>query len=101
MQSLVGWNPKLNLPTLGHPPSDEPAYRYLLQISRISPGNAFIRICGFLHALFDQAAVVVQSLVNPTAASCFREYMEKDMLFQNHGGNRVQFYQKVVDIAKV
>ena len=84
---------------LGHPPSDQPALDYLGGTSE--KRDAFFRSCAFLHALFCQAAAVVQGFQNSAAASSFREYMTKDMMFRQHGENRVDFYQKVVENAKV
>ncbi|KAF8554213.1 hypothetical protein OG21DRAFT_1484826 [Imleria badia] len=82
----------------GYPPSDKPAYEYL--IGSNSQRDAFLRSCSFLHALFLQTATVVEGFKDAPDAGQLREYMKKGMQYDFHGECRRNFHEAVETHAK-
>jgi hypothetical protein len=83
----------------GYPPSDKSTYHYL--VGSESQWEAFLRSCSFLHALFLQTTVVVNTFTGGGADKKFRDYMKEDMAAHAHGERRTKFYDDVESKAAV
>ncbi|KAF8554216.1 hypothetical protein OG21DRAFT_1509127 [Imleria badia] len=79
----------------GHPPRDGPAYDYLHTLPTIVQQDAFRRSCSFLHALFLEAALLLENINERPAAGPFRDYMNQGMQFGSNGEGRTTFYEAV------
>ncbi|KAH7890673.1 hypothetical protein F5I97DRAFT_1826747 [Phlebopus sp. FC_14] len=100
----------VNLLAQGFPPADEQVYKNLTQAN--NQGEAFIRACAFLHALFTLTGYVLLNRDNiprppdlqeidteDSLASYFRKLMRHDMSFRGHGEFRRKFFEKVCQLA--